>query len=80
VLDPAFAPGTGTPEPGGMALVDLLWTVRRLAIDAPHVAADVVEVAPPYDCADATVNNAQRVILEVLAGLAVRRGATPTTI
>jgi len=80
VLDPAFAQGTGTPEPGGMAPVDLLRAVRRLAIDTPLVAADVVEVAPPYDCADATVNNAQRVVLELLAGLAVRRGATPTTI
>lgn len=80
VLDPAFAPGTGTPEPGGMTPVDLLRAVRRLAIDTPLVAADVVEVAPPYDCADATVNNAQRVVLEVLAGLAVRRGATPTTV
>jgi len=80
VLDPAFAPGTGTPEPGGMAPVDLLRAVRRLAVDTPLVAADVVEVAPAYDCADVTVNNAHRVVLEVLAGLAVRRGAAATTI
>ena len=78
VLDPGFAPGTGTPEPGGLTPVDLLRAVRRLAIEVPLVALDVVEVAPAYDWADVTVNNAHRVVLEVLAGLAVRRGATPT--
>jgi formimidoylglutamase len=80
VLDPAFAPGTGTPEPGGMAPVDLLRAVRRLATDTPLVALDVVEVSPPYDWADVTVNNAHRVVLEVLAGVAVRRGAQKTTL
>ncbi|MGP8065186.1 MAG: arginase family protein [Acidimicrobiales bacterium] len=53
-------------------------SVRRLAADTPLVAADVIEVAPAYDCADATVNNAHRVVLEVIAGLAVRRGAATT--
>ena len=80
VLDPAFAPGTGTPEPGGLAPVDLLRAVRRLAIEVPLVALDVVEVCPAYDWAELTVNNAHRIVLEVLAGLAVRRGATPTTV
>jgi len=80
VLDPGFAPGTGTPEPGGFAPVDLLRAVRGLAISAPLVALDVVEVSPPYDSADITVNNAHRVVLEVLAGLAVRRGAQRTAI
>jgi agmatinase len=74
VLDPGFAPGTGTPEPGGLAPADLLRAVRTLAIEVPLVALDVVEVSPPYDHADLTVNNAHRVVLEVLAGLAVRRG------
>lgn len=78
VLDPAFAPGTGTPEPGGLVPADLLRAVRRLAAETPLVALDVVEVSPPYDWADVTVNNAHRVVLEVLAGIAVRRGA-PTT-
>ena len=73
VLDPAFAPGTGTPEPGGMAPVDLLRTVRRLATDANLVALDVVEVSPPYDVSDTTVNNAHRVVLEALAGMAWRK-------
>jgi agmatinase len=78
VLDPGFAPGTGTPEPGGLAPVDLLRAVRRLARETPLVALDVVEVAPAYDWAELTINNAHRVVLEVLAGLAVRRGAAPT--
>jgi agmatinase len=73
VLDPGFAPGTGTPEPGGMSPADLLRAVRQLALETPLVALDVVEVAPPYDWADLTINNAHRVVLEVLAGLAVRR-------
>jgi arginase family enzyme len=75
VLDPGFAPGTGTPEPGGLAPVDLLRAVRKLALETPIVAMDVVEVAPAYDWAELTVNNAHRAILEVLAGLAVRKGA-----
>jgi agmatinase len=74
VLDPGFAPGTGTPEPGGLNPADLLRAVRRLAIETPLVAMDVVEVAPAYDWAELTVNNAHRAVLELLAGLAIRRG------
>lgn len=76
VLDPGFAPGTGTPEPGGLNPADLLRALRKLALDTPLVAMDVVEVSPPYDWAETTINNAHRCVLEVLAGLAVRRGAT----
>ncbi len=75
VLDPAFAPGTGTPEPGGLAPVDLLRMVRAIAVDTPLIAMDLVEVCPPYDVADLTVNNAHRVVWEVLAGLAHRRSS-----
>jgi agmatinase len=73
VLDPGTAPGTGTPEPGGMSAADLLRAVRAVALQTPLVALDVVEVSPPYDHADITVNNAHRVILEVLAALAHRK-------
>ncbi len=73
VLDPGFAPGTGTPEPGGMTPADLLRAVRSIALETPLVALDVVEVSPPYDHADNTVNNAHRVVLEVLAGLAHKK-------
>ncbi len=75
VLDPGFAPGTGTPEPGGMSPADLLRAVRQIALDTPLVAADIVEVAPPYDHAENTVNNAHRVAMEVFAALAHRRRA-----
>ncbi len=73
VLDPGFAPGTGTPEPGGLTPADLLRTVRALAMRANMVAMDVVEVAPAYDVSDNTVNNAHRVVFEALAGMAWRR-------
>jgi agmatinase len=73
VLDPGFAPGTGTPEPGGLTPADLLRTVRALAMRTNLVALDVVEVAPPYDVSDNTVNNAHRVVFEALAGLAWQR-------
>ena len=75
-LDPAFAPGTGTPEPGGLTSADLLRALRRLARETPLVGFDLMEVAPAYDHADCTVNVAHRCIFEVLAGLAsVRRDA-----
>jgi agmatinase len=80
VLDPGFAPGTGTPEPGGLNPADLLRAVRKLALATPLVAMDVVEVAPAYDWADTTVNNAHRAVLEVLAGLAVRRGGATNVV
>lgn len=73
VLDPGFAPGTGTPEPGGMNTADLLRTVRRLALDANVVALDVVEISPPYDVSDNTVNAGHRVVFEALAGMAARK-------
>ena len=52
-LDPAYAPATGTPEPGGIVAADLMRMVRELAYDATTSSAmDVVEVAPAYDHAD----------------------------
>ena len=73
VLDPGFAPGTGTPEPGGLAPVDLLRAVRRVVLETEVVAMDVTEVSPPYDHADLTVNNAHRLIWEALAAMAFKR-------
>ena len=72
-LDPAFAPGTGTPEPGGLQTFDLLRIVRQLALEHDLVGMDVVEVAPAYDVSDLTVNAAHRMVFECLAGMAVRR-------
>jgi agmatinase len=73
VLDPSAAPGTGTPEPGGMTSADLLRAVRTIALETPLVALDVVEVSPPYDHAEITINSAHRVVFEVLAGLAHKK-------
>jgi agmatinase len=64
VLDPGFAPATGTPEPGGFAPIDLLRIIRRLTLELDVVGFDVMEVAPAYDHADVTVNNAHRLIWE----------------
>jgi agmatinase len=73
VLDPAFAPGTGTPEPGGMASVDLLWAVREVAARVELVGADVVEVLPTaVGSADITALVAERVVREILTGVALR--------
>ncbi len=73
VLDPAFAPGTGTPEPGGLTSRELQWTVREAARALELCAADVVEVSPPFDHADITALAAERVALEILAGVAAHR-------
>jgi agmatinase len=73
VLDPGFAPGTGTPEPGGMSPAELLRAIRRVVSSTNVIAMDLVEVSPPYDHAEITAQNANRVILETLSGLAVKK-------
>ena len=78
VLDPAFAPGTGTPEPGGMTPTELLWACRSLASRLDLVGSDVVEVLPTMvGGADITALVADRVIRESLTGVALRRRAAP---
>ena len=73
VLDPAYAPGTGTPEPGGMTSIDLLWACREAARALQLVGADVVEVIPAgVGSADPTALVAERVVREILTGLALR--------
>jgi len=74
VLDPAYAPGTGTPEPGGMTAADLLRACRELAARARLAGADVVEVLPSaIGSADVTALVAERVVRELLTGLALAR-------
>jgi agmatinase len=74
VLDPAFAPGTGTPEPGGMTSGDLLRACRDLAQRLELVGADVVEVIPTgVGSTDITALVAERIVREILSGLALRR-------
>jgi agmatinase len=74
VLDPAFAPGTGTPEPGGMTVADLLWAARTVAAGVELAGADVVEVIPTaVGSADVTALAAERIVREILTGIALRR-------
>jgi agmatinase len=74
VLDPAYAPGTGTPEPGGMMPIDLNRACRTIAAELELVGADVVEVIPvSHGSADLAALAANRVVLEILTGLAMRR-------
>ena len=62
-LDPAFAPGTGTPKPGGFSTRDLLNLLKNLST-LPLVGMDLVEVSPPLDHGDITSFAAQRIITE----------------
>jgi agmatinase len=73
VCDPGHAPGTGTPEPGGLSARELLDAVRRICYELPVMGMDVVEVSPPYDHADITVLLGNRVVLEALSAIARRR-------
>jgi agmatinase len=72
VCDPGHAPGTGTPEPGGLTARELLDSVRRICLELPVVGVDVVEVSPPYDHADITSALANRVVLEAISAIARR--------
>jgi agmatinase len=73
-LDPAFAPGTGTPEPGGLTSAELLWAARTVAAELEIVGADVVEVIPTnFGSADITALVAERAVREVMTGIALRR-------
>jgi agmatinase len=78
VCDPGHAPGTDTPEPGGLSARELLDSVRRICLEPPIVGIDVVEVSPPYDHADITAALANRVVLEALSAIARKRRDEPT--
>ncbi|PXY28173.1 agmatinase [Prauserella muralis] len=74
VLDPAHAPGTGTPEAGGMTSRELLEILRGLR-DCHLIGADVVEVAPAYDHAEITAIAASHVAYDLVSLLALRGGS-----
>jgi agmatinase len=74
VVDPAYAPGTGTPEAGGPSARDLLAILRRLT-GIEFVGFDVVEVIPAYDPAGVTATLAANLAYEMLSLVAVRRSA-----
>jgi agmatinase len=73
VVDPGMAPGTGTPEPGGLTSRQVLDAVRRIGMEVPVAGIDIVEVSPPYDHAEITAYLGNRIVLEALSGVAWRR-------
>jgi agmatinase len=73
VIDPGLAPGTGTPEPGGMLTREVLRAIRQIVGAVPLAAMDIVEVSPPYDQAETTAMAANRAALEAISALAARR-------
>ena len=73
-LDPAFAPGTGTPEPGGLSSSQALTLMEGLA-PLNTVAMDLAEVAPAYDHAELTSNAAATLVWTYLSGQVARRAA-----
>jgi agmatinase len=73
VLDPGMAPGTGTPEPGGMLTRELLRAIRQVVGSVTMVGMDVVEVAPAYDVSEVTAAAAHRCVLEAISALAALR-------
>jgi agmatinase len=73
VIDPGSAPGTGTPEPGGLLPREVLRAVRRIAAAVEIAALDIVEVSPPYDHAEVTAMAGNRIALELISALAAKR-------
>jgi agmatinase len=75
VIDPGMAPGTGTPEPGGMLTREILRAIRRVVGAVDLAGMDVVEVSPPFDHAETTAMAANRAVLEAIGALAVKKSA-----
>jgi agmatinase len=75
-LDPAFAPGTGTPVPGGLSSHQALSIIRNLAA-INFIGMDLVEVSPPYDQSDITALAGATLILDYLCLRAHAKGARP---
>jgi agmatinase len=73
VLDPAFAPGTGTPESGGLSTRELMELVREIMVHLPVKAVDIVEVSPPLDSSNITSWAALKVIYEIFGELNNRK-------
>jgi guanidinopropionase len=71
-LDPAQAPGTGTPEAGGIAVIEALRLLRALR-GLSFVGGDLVEVSPPFDVGNITAFNGASILFEILCLLAEAR-------
>jgi agmatinase len=73
VLDPAYTPGTGTPEPGGLTTREVFPLIRRLCAESNVVGFELVELNPLVDPGYTTALNSNRVIRECLVGIAMRK-------
>ena len=72
-LDPAFVPGTGTPEPGGLTPREAFPIVRRLCAESNVIGFELVELAPMLDPTYVSAMNANRLVRECLTGIAMRK-------
>lgn len=73
VIDPAFIPGTSTPEPGGLYMREALPLIRRLCAETNVVGFELVELRPDSDPGYTTVLNAKAIVRQCLNGLAMRK-------
>jgi len=73
VLDPAFAPGTGTPESGGLSTREMIELIKFTINKLPIKAMDIVEVSPPLDSSDITSWAALKIIYEVFGQLYIKK-------
>ena len=73
VMDPAFVPGTGTPEPGGLTPRESFPIMRRLCAESNVIGVDIVELAPSRDPTYVSMLNVNRVVRECLVGIAMRK-------
>ena len=72
-LDPAFVPGTGTPEPGGLMPREAFHILRRLCAETNLVGFELVELSPHMDPTYVSALNANRLLRECLTGVAMNK-------
>ncbi len=73
-LDPVYAPGTGTPEAGGITMIEAMRIVRDLT-GLRFIGGDLVEVSPPFDVGGITAFHGASMLFEILCVLAAARMA-----
>jgi len=73
VMDPAYTPGTGTPEPNGLTPRETFPLIRRLCAESNVVGFELVELLPYRDSGYTTVLNSERIVRECLVGIAMRK-------
>lgn len=75
VIDPAFAPGTGTPEPGGVSSSEILMLLKRLR-GQNIVGFDICEVSPPFDLNSITASLAAKIVYEIISLMAFYKNSS----